>query len=86
VTPGVKERPPVPGFRYAAFVVHPPSPGPVILAIAHREGRNGILDVIRESIEVGTSAELLKRYGIGRVVGAPDEGDGLAHAAPWSRR
>ena len=82
-SPGVKERPPVPGWRYVAFVVHPLHPGPCVLAIAHSEGRNRVLDVIRESITVADCSALVKRYGIDRVVGAPDEGgnDSLAHAA-----
>jgi hypothetical protein len=83
ITSGVTERPPVPGWRYVAFVVHPPQPGPVILALAHAEGRKRVLDVIREGIAIADCAALVKRYGIDRVVGATDEGEGdsLAHAA-----
>jgi hypothetical protein len=31
IAPGETERPPVPGFAYHAFVVHPEEPGPVTL-------------------------------------------------------
>jgi hypothetical protein len=82
VTSGVKERPPVPGMSYVAFVVHPPRRGPVVLAIAHAEGVELIVDVVREAIEVEDCAQLVKTYGIDGVTGAPDEGEGdsLAHA------
>jgi hypothetical protein len=80
---GAQERPPVPGWAYVAFVVHPHGAAPVVLAIAHREGTKAVLDVIRESISVADSAGLVKRYGITKVTSAPDEGQGdsLAHAA-----
>jgi hypothetical protein len=82
VTPSVKERPPVFGWSYVAFAVHSAHPGPVVLAIAHAEGRDCVLDVLRESITIEDSVPLLERYGITKVVGAPDEGDGdnLPHA------
>ncbi len=83
VQPGVLERPPVFGWSYVAFVVRPQHPGPVVLAIAHREGTKVVLDAIRESISVADCAILVKRYGITHVTGAPDEGQGdsLAYAA-----
>jgi hypothetical protein len=82
ITPGVKERPPVPGWRYVAFVVHPPR-GLCVLAIAHPEGRNVVLDVVKDGLSVEVCCDLLKRYGISSVTAAPDEGggDSLAHAA-----
>ena len=84
ITPGVTERPPVPGFSYVAFVVHPPRPGPVVLAIAHHDRKRAklVLDATGESVGVDDCARLLKRYGISQVTGAPDEGEGdsLAHA------
>ena len=48
---GVAERPPLAGRAYAAFCVHPPRPGPVALAIAHREGEMFVVDLVRERIE-----------------------------------
>jgi hypothetical protein len=82
VTPGVKERPHVPGWRYVAFVLHPLHPGPIVIAIAHVEGCKRVLDVARNGISIDDSAALLKRYGIDRITGAVDdgEGDALAHA------
>ena len=83
VTPGITERPYVPGWAYVGFVVHPLSAGPVTLCIAHREGRNAVLDVAREGMPVAAAADLLNLYRIARVTGAEDTGDGgaLAHAA-----
>ena len=83
IDPGVTERPPVPGWRYVAFVLHPPAPGPITLAIAHAEGHDRVLDVIRDGLTIDESAALLRRYGIDSIVGAEDAGDGLnlAHAA-----
>jgi hypothetical protein len=74
------ERPPVPGWSYAAFVVHPLRPGPVVLAIAHCEGTKLVLDVLRENITIEECCGVVKRYGIWRVTGAREEGDSLAHA------
>jgi hypothetical protein len=84
VEPGVTERPPVAGFSYVAFAVHPRQPGrPIVLAIAHRDGEMLVLDAIRERIGVEDAAHLVKQYGIDSITGAPDEGgdDSLAHAA-----
>jgi len=77
VARGVKERPPVPGWRYVAFAVHTPTE-----VSAHAEGKLLMQDVIREQIGVDDCATLLRRYGIKELVGAPDEGQGdsLAHA------
>jgi hypothetical protein len=78
----VTERPPVSGLRYVAFAVHPRAPGPVTLAIAHRDGDNRILDLLRDGLTIAQSAALLQAYGIGEVVGAEDDdGLNLAHAA-----
>ena len=56
---------------------------PVTLAIAHVEGHDRVLDVIRDGLTIDESAALLRRYGIDSIVGAEDAGDGLnlAHAA-----
>jgi hypothetical protein len=83
VTKGVTERPPVAGFKYVAFAVHPPTPGLLCaLAIAHPRGRTSVVDLVREDISVADSAALLKRYGISEITGAVTEGGGydLAHA------
>jgi hypothetical protein len=60
VDPGVKERPPIPGVHYVAFVVHPSQPGPITLAIAHRDCERDlyVLDLCRETLTVADSAEL----------------------------
>jgi hypothetical protein len=57
-------------------------PGPVILAIAHAEGRNRVLDAVRDGISVEDSYAVLRRYDISNVTAALDDGesDGLAHA------
>jgi hypothetical protein len=77
VTPGIRERAPVSGIRYSAFV--DPSGGSAdsfTLAIAHKQGDIAILDAIRErkppfSPEdvVKEYAALLKSYGIRKVIG-----------------
>lgn len=79
---GVAERPPLAGRAYAAFCVHPPRPGPVALAIAHREGEMFVVDLVRERIDIVDAAPILRRYGITKITGAESEGDGrdLAHA------
>lgn len=74
---GTAERPPVAGTAYHAFV--DPSGGAsdsMTLAIAHRDGERAILDAVRErrapfspESVVSEFAALLKRYGVGRVVG-----------------
>lgn len=81
-TKGVTERPPVPGQSYVAFAVHPSQPGLVVLAIAHREGTQRVVDVIRERITITDAAALLRRYGVAGVTGAESEGDGddILHA------
>lgn len=88
---GRTELPPVAGQFYVAFTVHPPCPGPVVLAIAHREGEMRIVDAIRESITIADAAVLLRRYGISGVTGAESEGEGddVLHAvagAVWLLR
>jgi hypothetical protein len=82
VTPGVMERPPVPGVSYVAFSVHPPRPGPVVLPIAHCEGEQIVLDLIRDGLTIADAANLTKAYGVAEVESALSEGDGLdlAHA------
>jgi hypothetical protein len=79
---GVKERPPVAGISYAAFVVHPPHPGNLLaLAIAHRGGDKFIVDVVKDDISVADSVAVLGRYGISQVTGdVGNEADALAHA------
>ena len=79
---GVSERPPLAGRVYAAFSVHPPRPGPVALAIAHREGERFVVDLVRERIDIVDAAPILRRYGISKITGAESKGDGcdLAHA------
>jgi hypothetical protein len=83
---GVTERPPVPGQRYVAFVVHPRKPAPIVfvtLVVAHREGDMRVVDLARDGLTVEQAAELVKAYGIDQVTGADDEGDSsfsLAHA------
>lgn len=71
------ELPPVKGIRYVGFV--DPSGGSadsMTLAIAHREGNNAVLDVVREvkppfSPEAVTAefSVVLKRYGLKKVQG-----------------
>ena len=83
MTPDIKERPFVPGWTYRAFVViHPSLSGRVTLGIAHSEGRNPVLDLIREYIHIDDCCHLLRSYGIEKVTGAKDEGEGdaLGHA------
>ncbi|MGE0750815.1 MAG: hypothetical protein AB7K64_09535 [Variibacter sp.] len=77
ITLGVRERPRLAGFTYRAFV--DPSGGSAdafTLAIAHREDRNSLLDVIRErrppfapTAVVADFSALLKSYGITSVTG-----------------
>lgn len=77
VSPGIRERVPIAGIRYSAFV--DPSGGSAdsfTLAIAHKQGDIAILDAIRErkppfSPEdvVTEYAALLKSYGIRKVTG-----------------
>jgi hypothetical protein len=81
------ELPPVPGRHYAAFVVHPRSPGPLVLAIAHKEGGQFVVDLVRGGLTLPQAAKLVTAYGIGRVAVADDEGDSsfsLAHAVAGS--
>ena len=77
------ELPPVEGFSYVAFVVHPRQPGPLALAIAHKDGDRFVVDLCRDGLTVQQAADLAKAYGISEVTGADDEGDdsvSLAHA------
>lgn len=88
---GRTELPPVAGQSYVAFTVHPVQPGPVVLAIAHREGEMRIVDVIRERIAIADAAVLLRCYGVAEVTGAESEGEGddVLHAvagAVWLLR
>lgn len=71
------EHPPEPGRRYQAFVdVSGGGADAMDLAIAHREGKLAVLDVVRE-VPPGTSpakvveifADILKAYGVRRVRG-----------------
>lgn len=77
VSPGVRERAPVSGVHYAAFV--DPSGGSadsMTLAIGHREGSAGVLDAMRErkppfspEAVVEDFCGLLKLYGVREVTG-----------------
>lgn len=77
IDPGVLERPRISGVKYFGFV--DPSGGSsdaMTLAIAHREGSSGILDVIREvkppfspEAVVREFCDTLKGYGLDRVTG-----------------
>jgi hypothetical protein len=77
VSPGIRERPPMVGMSYVAFV--DPSGGAsdsMTLGIAHREDKVAVLDVIREvqppfspDQVVADFAATLKAYRIGRVEG-----------------
>jgi hypothetical protein len=83
VTPGLRERPPVEGWDYVAFAVHPTAREPITaVAIAHAEGNHILLDAVRENISVADCCALLHRYGIAGLTGGLDEGgdDGLMHA------
>jgi hypothetical protein len=66
VDKGVAERPPVEGYHYAPFAVHPPNPSDVMLgfAIAHREGEQFVLDLVRENLRISECAgyEALRHY------------------------
>jgi hypothetical protein len=74
----VTERPPQPGQRYRAFVVHPSKPGPQTLAIGHREGEKRVVDLLRDGLTIAQAAELVKAYGIMQVTGAADDEDDKA--------
>jgi hypothetical protein len=69
---GVTERPPVAGFSYAAFAVHPRSENLLALAIAHRAGEKFVVDLVREEISVAAASAILKCYGVSEVAGAED--------------
>jgi hypothetical protein len=78
---GVTERPPVHGVRYAAFVVHPREPGPIVLAIGHLEGAKFVIDLLRDGLTVQQAVDLVSAYGLNAVTGADDEGDSsVSHA------
>jgi len=74
---GRTELPPMPGVAYAAF--GDPSGGvrdAMTLAVAHLEGDIGVLDCVLEirppfdpSVAVAQCVDVLRRYGISRVVG-----------------
>lgn len=75
--PGVSELPPIPGVDYFGFA--DPSGGAsdaFTLGIAHREGERRVLDVCRgrrppfdPKVVTQDYAEILRRYGCGRVIG-----------------
>lgn len=77
VSPGIRERPPIPGTRYVAFV--DPSGGSadsMTLAIAHAEGDDAVLDAVREAVPpfspeavVSEFAKLASSYGCRAVTG-----------------
>ena len=77
VAPGLYERAPLPGLRYAAFT--DPSGGSqdsFTLAVSHRDGDQVLFDAVREvrppfspESVVGEFAAVLKSYRVSRVVG-----------------
>jgi hypothetical protein len=76
-SPGLTQRPPIPGVLYVAFV-DPAGGGPasMVLAIAHFEGDSGVLDLVREirprfspEAAVTEFAEVLRWYGVTSVHG-----------------
>jgi hypothetical protein len=76
-SPGLTQRPPIPGVLYVAFV-DPAGGGPasMVLAIAHVEGDSGVLDLVREirprfspEAAVTEFAEVLRWYGVTLVHG-----------------
>jgi hypothetical protein len=77
---GVTERRPIAGVRYVGFVVYPPKLGPVVLAIAHREGDVIVQDLIRDGLTIADAANLMKAYGITEVEGMESEDEELALA------
>lgn len=70
----------MPGFTYRAFVVHPVNDGPLAFAIAHRDGDTAVVDMVRDNFTVRNLVPILKRYGIDRVTGDVEWGDGLTMA------
>ena len=84
VMPGVTQLPPIDGVKYNGFVVRPPQPGPVTLAIAHCAEGKAIVDICQDGLTVEECAELLKRYRIDHVHGDVNDNyqnENLAHAA-----
>jgi hypothetical protein len=84
VTPGVRERPYVPGTVYRAFCDPAGGTGAdsMTLAIAHTEGDRGVLDLVREvrppfdpETVVEEFAQTLRDYKIGQVRGDHYAGD-----------
>ena len=76
-SPGLTQRPPIPGVLYVAFV-DPSGGGPasMALAIAHFEGDYVVLDLVREirprfspEAAVAEFAEVLRWYGVTSVLG-----------------
>jgi hypothetical protein len=76
VDQGVTERPPVAGKHYVAFIVHPRHPGPVTLAIAHREGEMRVLDLVRDGLTIQQARDLAHAYDIHQVTGIGNDDDG----------
>ena len=87
ISEGIRERPPVSGVQYAAFV--DPSGGlhdSMTLAIAHREGDAAVIDAVREQRPpfspdacVKDFVRTLKSFRVNRVVGD-------AYAGEWARQ
>lgn len=78
ITPGVRERAPVPGLKYSAFLDPAGGSGKdsFTLAIAHKENDIAVLDAVRErkppfspDAVVSDYAALLKTYKITKVLG-----------------
>ena len=76
-SPGLTQRPPIPGVLYVAFV-DPAGGGPasMVLAIAHFEGDYAVLDLVREirprfspEAAVAEFADVLRWYGVTSVYG-----------------
>jgi len=82
-TDNVSVRPPIAGMSYAAFAVHPPRPGPVVLAIGHRADGKYIVDLVDQYLTVAAAAAVLHPYGVTKVIGAESntiDEDGHVHA------
>ena len=89
VDKGVRERPPVSGTEYKAFIVHEADEfgrrrrNALAVSIGHYDADQDkiIVDVIRADIDIDDWETLSKRYGNVMVCGAiGDKSDALSHA------
>ncbi|HZR88428.1 MAG TPA: hypothetical protein VFB02_16595 [Bradyrhizobium sp.] len=76
------ERPPLPGVVYRAFITHPSSPGPAVLAIAHRENGKVVVDFLRGGLINFETATLLWAYHIDAITSAESDepAEAMLHA------